>query len=32
MGYLIGDYNYEINEFMYGLFNELDNGYDFYVV
>ena len=24
-GYLIGDYNYETNEFMHGSFNELDN-------
>ncbi|MEH7200544.1 glycoside hydrolase family 32 protein [Priestia megaterium] len=31
-GYLIGDYNYETNEFIHGSFNELDNGHDFYAV
>lgn len=31
-GYLIGDYDYETNEFIHGSFNELDNGHDFYAV
>ncbi|SFH56580.1 beta-fructofuranosidase [Priestia megaterium] len=31
-GYLIGDYNYETNDFTHGSFSELDNGHDFYAV
>ncbi|MGP7818005.1 glycoside hydrolase family 32 protein [Niallia sp. 01092] len=31
-GSLIGDYNYETNEFVYGEFTELDHGHDFYAV
>ncbi len=29
-GYLVGDYNYQKNEFERGKFSELDNGHDFY--
>lgn len=31
-GYLVGEYNYETNEFVHGAFIELDNGHDFYAV
>ncbi len=31
-GYLVGDYNYETNEFVHGSFTELDNGHHFYAV
>ncbi|MFT8322505.1 MAG: glycoside hydrolase family 32 protein [Bacillus sp. (in: firmicutes)] len=31
-GSLIGEYNYENNEFVYGEFTELDHGHDFYAV
>lgn len=31
-GYLVGEYDYETNEFVHGSFTELDNGHDFYAV
>lgn len=31
-GYIVGDYDYDKNEFIHGSFNELDNGHDFYAV
>jgi beta-fructofuranosidase len=31
-GYLIGEYDYDTNEFVHGSFTELDNGHDFYAV
>jgi beta-fructofuranosidase len=31
-GYLIGEYDYQTNEFEHGSFTELDNGHDFYAV
>jgi beta-fructofuranosidase len=31
-GYLVGDYNYETNQFDHGTFKELDRGHDFYAV
>lgn len=31
-GYLIGEYDYETNQFIYGSFTELDHGHDFYAV
>ncbi len=31
-GYLIGDYDYETNNFQHGEFYELDHGHDFYAV
>lgn len=31
-GYIVGEYNYETNQFVHGSFNELDNGHDFYAV
>ncbi len=31
-GYIVGDYDYDKNEFKHGTFNEFDNGHDFYAV
>lgn len=31
-GYLVGDYDYEKNQYNYGSFTELDRGHDFYAV
>lgn len=31
-GYIVGDYDYNKNEFLHGKFNEFDNGHDFYAV
>lgn len=31
-GYIVGDYDYDKNEFIHGGFSELDNGHDFYAV
>ncbi|OWA35442.1 sucrose-6-phosphate hydrolase [Saccharibacillus sp. O16] len=31
-GYLIGDYDYDANEFRHGEFREMDHGHDFYAV
>lgn len=31
-GYLVGEYDYETNEFVHGPFTELDHGHDFYAV
>ncbi|OOM14537.1 glycoside hydrolase family 32 protein [Clostridium saccharobutylicum] len=31
-GYLVGEYDYEKNQFIHGSFNELDTGHDFYAV
>lgn len=31
-GYIVGDYDYETNQFKHGSFAELDNGHDFYAV
>lgn len=31
-GYLVGDYDYESNQFNHGSFTELDHGHDFYAV
>jgi beta-fructofuranosidase len=31
-GYLVGDYNYETNQFDHSTFTELDRGHDFYAV
>ncbi|WP_340371586.1 sucrose-6-phosphate hydrolase [Peribacillus sp. FSL E2-0218] len=31
-GYLVGDYDYDTNEFSHGPFTELDHGHDFYAV
>ncbi|MDF2503368.1 glycoside hydrolase family 32 protein [Clostridium sp.] len=31
-GYIVGDYDYETNQFTHGAFTELDNGHDFYAV
>lgn len=31
-GYIVGNYDYEKNEFIHGSFRELDNGHDFYAL